>query len=157
VSRTAFIYGLLDPRDNTLRYVGKTVSERARLSNHLSDLTSKKKGRWVKGLLRLGLAPKMVVLSEVPASEWQKEERAAISRYRALGCDLLNVCAGGGPDSPKKPAFGKRTPLQVRVSPKVRTELKKLAASEKRTLNNYLSMLLESHIRETKQQETQAA
>lgn len=39
-----------------------------------------------------------------------------------------------------------RTPLQVRVSPSVKKELKKLAESEKRTLNNYLVIILEGHI-----------
>jgi mRNA-degrading endonuclease RelE of RelBE toxin-antitoxin system len=48
-----------------------------------------------------------------------------------------------------------RTPMQVRVHPKVRAELKKLAAKDKRTLNNYLSMILEAHIR-TAQQPTEA-
>lgn len=50
----------------------------------------------------------------------------------------------------------KRDPLQVRVDPKVKTALKKLAQSERRTLNNYLVILLEEHVQSAKSQSAEA-
>jgi hypothetical protein len=50
----------------------------------------------------------------------------------------------------------KRDPLQVRIDPKVKTALKKMAQSERRTLNNYLAMLLEEHVQSAKSQPAEA-
>lgn len=49
-----------------------------------------------------------------------------------------------------------RDPLQVRIDRKVKTELKKLAQSEHRTLNNYLALVLEAHVESAKAQPTEA-
>jgi hypothetical protein len=93
---TAIIYGLFDPRDGQLRYVGKTVSPKARKLAHKSDPSNSSKLAWVKELASSGLEPKFIILSEVPFEEWQQHEREAIARYRRLGCSLLNVQDGGG-------------------------------------------------------------
>ena len=42
-----FIYVLIDPRDNQVRYVGKTNNVLTRLSNHISNAKRIKHNRYV--------------------------------------------------------------------------------------------------------------
>jgi len=93
------IYGLLDPRNGELRYVGKSTSGFRRVRNHtaVSNLKpSTKKNNWIKSLLSQGLAPKGVVLEECSNRDSLPElEKLAIAHYRSQGFDLLNHTDGG--------------------------------------------------------------
>jgi len=83
------IYGLLDPRDKSLRYIGKTHKRRElRLAEHIED-AGLGKGRplhvWIRELLEQDLQPQIFVLRRVPPSEsWGIAEREEISKWRAL-------------------------------------------------------------------------
>jgi len=92
-----FIYALIDPTDNKHRYVGKSDSPQKRLLSHIasrdSDFTPK--GKWITSLLDKGLKPTLVILEEVPVTEWEEAERSWIAQFRSRGCDLLNVQEGG--------------------------------------------------------------
>lgn len=95
---TTHIYGLIDPRDGTLRYVGKADKPGRRLQAHLfhakhNQLTHK--ARWIKGLLEAGVAPEMTILEIVPLDDWQEAERFWIAYLRAIGCELVNHNDGG--------------------------------------------------------------
>lgn len=93
------IYGLIDPRDGRLRYVGKTTATlRKRLRAHLNDV---KRGRvyiprhkWMSELITAGLEPDGVEI-EQDADDWREAEQFWIALLRAQGCDLLNATAGG--------------------------------------------------------------
>lgn len=71
------IYGLLDTRDGTIRYVGVTKNPQYRLSEHLRMPVKEgaQKNAWIKGLLEAGLTPAFVFLDSV------KEEVAAEREY----------------------------------------------------------------------------
>lgn len=62
----AYIYGLIDPVSDEIKYIGKTVNPKVRLWQHFTD--SKKPGRcnkkeaWVRSLLNQGLKPKIIIL-----------------------------------------------------------------------------------------------
>ena len=60
------IYGLVDPRNNKLRYIGKTVTGMSRYSRHLSKPSlnegNTKKNNWIKSLLKRGLKPNFAIL-----------------------------------------------------------------------------------------------
>lgn len=97
---TTFIYGLWDPRDSRLRYIGKTNDPNTRLKHHLSAarLKAKRKNRlwhWIRSLLDEGLKPELEVLVEVPFGEWESEEKAWIAECRENGLDLVNLTDGG--------------------------------------------------------------
>lgn len=92
------IYGLVDPRDGRLRYVGQTISSLyCRFSGHLRDRSKNSaKVCWIDELRQLGLKPQMLRISEHSISELDKEEIGLIAFFRSLGTPLLNVRPGGG-------------------------------------------------------------
>lgn len=96
---TTFIYGLWDPRDGRLRYIGKSNNPKTRLTNHLR--AARKKGAtnhlrcWLIGVMNDGEKPMMEVLEEVPVSRWKETERDWINQCRDHGIDLVNIADGG--------------------------------------------------------------
>jgi len=91
-----FIYALVDPRTDAIRYVGKTTNPSWRFRQHLRyDRTDSHKSRWLALLSKLGLTPKWVVLEEVKLSEWQEKERFWIANLKKDGCSLTNETPGG--------------------------------------------------------------
>lgn len=93
------IYGLVDPRSNELRYVGKTSSDPlARVRTHLCRTSLKPKrhiSRWLTGLLADGHKPEVFVIELVDEAEWQDAERFWIAYFRSLGARLVNITDGG--------------------------------------------------------------
>lgn len=61
----AYIYGLVDPRDRKIHYVGHSTAIHKRLDGHLSDTSVTPKTAWLAELVALGLKPVMVELDAV--------------------------------------------------------------------------------------------
>lgn len=96
------IYGLVDPRDGVVRYVGKATQPSARLRQHLRARQHKTpSGDWVDSLICAGLLPAMVVLETVDTPIANDAERRWIAFYREQGNDLLNLTDGGDGGSRK--------------------------------------------------------
>jgi hypothetical protein len=94
------VYGLVDPRDGQLRYVGKSCSGKRRARQHANPSRSIRdftyKGNWVNGLVAAGLRPEVEVLEFVgDAQSLDEAERFWIAYYRGLGCRLTNLTDGG--------------------------------------------------------------
>lgn len=91
-----FIYGLVDPRDLLIHYVGLSSRgmRRPREHRHSSNLGC---GKWVKQLQAAGLDYEIVVLEELPDdSAIGVTERWWIAYGKACGWPLENLNAGGG-------------------------------------------------------------
>lgn len=102
------IYGLFDPRDGALRYVGKAKSARRRFRGHLAETRRRTPVYdWIAALRKLDLVPELKVLATVAESDWQATEREVIARHRAEGARLLNLADGG--DEPYCPPETRRT------------------------------------------------
>lgn len=91
-----YIYRLIDPRTNEVRYIGKAVDLHARLRAHIN----RKAGRahrdcWLQNLRDNGLEPVMELVGSCFESEWEDFEKMWIADYRKAGCDLVNATAGG--------------------------------------------------------------
>lgn len=88
---TGTIYGLVDPRDETIRYVGQTVKPiEARLAGHLAAPAPRVKA-WIEELAVDGSLPRIVAIREtVPAAELDRVEREEIRAHASRG-DLLNT------------------------------------------------------------------
>lgn len=95
------IYALIDPRSDAIRYIGFTsLKLGARMSAHL---WAAKRGRgrsrvlgWIRGLLKTGLRPRIVLLEAIEdGSCWQEREIAWIALAREGGADLCNHAVGG--------------------------------------------------------------
>lgn len=92
IPRFTYIYGLIDPRDNRLRYIGKSNNPRVRYSDHTTQPEDNHKGRWIKLLLRQGLKPTLIILDEVPFDDWQRYEYDWIEVFKP---QLTNSKDGG--------------------------------------------------------------
>jgi hypothetical protein len=90
------IYGLCDPRDGTLRYVGKTTQSIAdRVRGHLREKRACKRYGWLCKLSKLGMRPSAILLERVPTSDANAAESFWIAAFRATGAVLLNMTDGG--------------------------------------------------------------
>lgn len=93
-----YIYGLRDPRDWRIRYIGRTaVKFYTRLIGHLHARHHTKhtrRERWIQYLLKLGLKPKIEFLECVPGNGFEAEQKW-IAKFREMGHDLVNGDDGG--------------------------------------------------------------
>ena len=92
------IYGMSDPRDGQLRYVGKTVETiDKRLARHMNDAhrLKNRKDRWLSRLAAKDLRPDIFIIEVVPHGEWVDAERFWIAYYKMIGADLMNHTSGG--------------------------------------------------------------
>jgi hypothetical protein len=94
------IYGLGDPQDGRLRYIGKSTSGLRRPKRHFEAYHLQKsethKTHWIRKLQREGLQPFIVVIQELDVPEGLPElERGWIFYFRSLGCNLVNGTDGG--------------------------------------------------------------
>lgn len=82
------IYGLVDPRQQCLRYIGKTHKRREiRLQEHIAAAQAGETShvyRWLRALLQSGHLPDIFVLERVPGTDnWEEAERRQIAFWRA--------------------------------------------------------------------------
>lgn len=82
----AYIYALLDPRDNEVRYIGKTTNPKNRLSSHITECKREKsthyRAKWIKSLLKDNLRPLIKFLKICPLSDFVKYETEYIQLYK---------------------------------------------------------------------------
>lgn len=95
--RKSAIYGLVDPRDGQLRYVGKTTRKLSRrLIEHLGKSTKKThKSNWLAALAKLGLKPTLVEIQVVDIEVENQAETHWIAYFKSLGFRLTNGTVGG--------------------------------------------------------------
>jgi hypothetical protein len=94
--KPVFIYTLVDPRNSTVFYVGKTENAlKVRLSGHICDARAGRSshGPITRAILAAGLKP-MIYQLEVVGDDWAAAERRWIAYYRAVG-RLANRADGG--------------------------------------------------------------
>lgn len=90
-----YIYGLIDPRTNQCRYIGKTDDLKYRLRMHLGEKSRTKKTGWIKGLLKSGNKPSIEIFEVAAVEDWEEAERFWIAYGKFLGCNLTNGTLGG--------------------------------------------------------------
>lgn len=96
------IYGLVDPRDGQLRYIGKSCSGLKRPRSEYSRVLKKYEGaghrqNWIKSLYGAGLKYEIVILqSFIDDGILEQAEIFWIAYFRKMGCSLTNLTDGGG-------------------------------------------------------------
>src|SRR5258706_11231564 len=89
-----FVYVLVDPRTDGIRYVGITNEPKSRFTQHLSG-TSQYNGykiEWIQELKEQGLRPEMRIIETVDSKEEAKElERYWIEYYLNQDIQLTNA------------------------------------------------------------------
>lgn len=93
------MYGLIDPRNGHLRYVGKSTSGLRRPFQHVQPYYLTKirshTANWCRALAAEGLRPDVEILEATTLEALNDSEQFWIAYFRALGCDLTNHTAGG--------------------------------------------------------------
>lgn len=94
VGSRAYIYALIDPRTDEVRYIGKALRPTERFSGHIRDCRKHPRTQWIQGLRRNGLVPKLSIL-EGPCEDWSTAEKKWIAHYLSQGARLTNLTDGG--------------------------------------------------------------
>lgn len=94
-----YIYTLTDPRDNLVKYVGKTISPKRRQYEYSGKYyLSKRKNKattWIKKLHSLEIKPIFEIIDEIEGENWQWLEQYWISQFKTWGFNLKNQTIGG--------------------------------------------------------------
>lgn len=95
--KTTFIYKLIDPETNEVRYVGKSNNPKRRLAAHYNKARYRPthKFNWIKALKDKGLKPILEVIEEVSIDLWKGREKFWIKFYKQEGHNLTNYTQGG--------------------------------------------------------------
>ena len=99
IQKETIIYGLIDPRTNQCRYIGKTTQKLLkRLQHHIRESKHAKHHRacWIKGLIIDGTTPEIFEIERIAIDEnWKEAESFWISYFKFLGQKLVNRTSGG--------------------------------------------------------------
>lgn len=81
----AYIYALIDPKDQMVRYIGKTINPKTRLSLHIAETKTSDhyKSRWIRSLLKRNMKPIFKILKICPLSEFTIYESEFIKFYKS--------------------------------------------------------------------------
>lgn len=120
------IYALHDPRDWSIRYVGKANDPTHRHGRRRSH--NRLLQRFLSELRTLGMKPRVTILQTCSADQWQVWERFWIATVRAAGEQLLNLHPGGeGPIEARAWNKGKK------LSPEYRKKLSEAHRGKKQS------------------------
>ena len=95
------VYGIVDPLNGQLRYVGKTNNFKNRKVKHLQSGKNNQKNptsctNWINSLRKKELKPEFIIIDEFSSNEETLEmEIFYIAYYKSIGCKLLNHTLGG--------------------------------------------------------------
>lgn len=82
-----YIYLLIDPRDKSVRYVGKTSNPRYRLSGHITECKKEevlhRRAKWIRTLLRENLKPEIKFIKICPLENFVVIESEYIKKYKS--------------------------------------------------------------------------
>ena len=93
--RTTYIYALHDPRDWSIRYVGKANNPASRLKMHIGSHSVVRMQKFIKELRLSGLTPTVSILQACSQAQWTYWEKFWIATARDSGADLINIAPGG--------------------------------------------------------------
>lgn len=137
-----FIYALVDPRSNEVKYIGKTLAPKLRYKAHLNTkagFANSKKDKWILELLGLGLTPDFKIIEECPEMASQERETFHIRQYIANGASLLN----GNAQSIK---LDKTTGIDIVLPNRVLYLFEELAKSKKCSREDLMQKVLIDYI-----------
>lgn len=96
VQKPSYIYALVDPDTDEIRYIGKSIRPYQRLTEHMNDRSSCHRAHWLQSLKAQGKLPRVILLDRAAeGQDWQFAEKYWIALGRELGWPLTNNTEGG--------------------------------------------------------------
>ena len=154
------IYGLHNPIDGTLKYIGMTKNPKQRLAQHYRANPNRwgetKIVKWLRELRENGLKPDMKILHWT--NNWEIAERFWISTIKRTSIALLNTAAGGTSNKHMRAVrvehsewAHKHTPVQyVQITMGWHIRLAKKANSPNVEKYQHALRIFKAHIRKVK-------
>lgn len=93
------IYKLVDPRNNQVMYIGKTIGRlcnRMSVHIHCAKHDNTPRDIWIKELIDQGLKPEIKLIEKVNPEIWEDSEKYWINFYKKINSKLCNKAHGGG-------------------------------------------------------------
>jgi group I intron endonuclease len=120
------IYGLVDPRDGNLRYIGKSSQGLGRAREHsypsYLDVDRSYCANWIRELQELGLTYTSVVIQDFEDADiLSQAEMYWIAYFRTIGCRLTNLTLGGEGHLGYSPNQETRSKISSALKGKVRS------------------------------------
>ena len=84
------IYGLVDPRDRQIKYVGQSNDPERRYQQHINAIEDTAKGIWIQGLRTIGQLPEFILIDKCPDEDAFYLENWWILVGRRQGWPLTN-------------------------------------------------------------------
>jgi GIY-YIG catalytic domain len=130
MAKRTHIYALHDPRDWSIRYVGKAHDPRRRMLNHFKHPKGEGVRKFVSELRSLGLSLRFSILQQCSDESWAHWERFWIATVRASGAELLNIAPGGNApitsrESCRAARIGKKDSVETRLNKSLAAKGKK--------------------------------
>lgn len=101
-NRNAFIYALLDPRDNKIKYIGKSKDPKTRFRKHLTQKGNTFKHKWISFLLDNSMTPILNIIEKCSESIIDEREKYWIAKYKNQICNHTAGGEGGATFTGKK-------------------------------------------------------
>jgi len=90
--KTGRIYGLIDPRDQEIKYIGSTSkSLNARLAGHRTSHGECARHLWIRDVQSSGYQPEIFEIEKLWVSKLAEAEKFWISYFKMLGANLTNM------------------------------------------------------------------
>lgn len=142
------VYGLFDPRNDELRYVGYTGNVSQRLQLHCRNsklIINNHKNNWIKSLKKINLLPQLFIFEKYnDISDALNAEIDLIAYFRSIGCDLTNATHGG------EEAFIYPRSEESRLKTSIASTGRKHTAETKARISNSLKGIKRNHSEEHK-------
>jgi hypothetical protein len=142
MAKFTYIYGLVDPRNDSIRYVGKSDDPVRRSSQHIKCACrgdNRPVCRWIRKLRSLGMHHRVAILEQTAYDAWKERECYWIDTLGKAG-RLLNVAKGGIGGNPlsaqTKAKIAKRTKERME-DPENRRQIVSKLRGRTRTYRDY--------------------
>ena len=137
-----FIYGLIDPRDNIIKYIGKSINIKTRLYYHIYNAKNSKKRKsrkeiWINKLLKLSYTPTLIILHECNVENFSYWEEFYIKKYKSKFLTNYDDKGIGKISNPINLGKLSKPILKFNLNGKFIKEYKSLREAEKLTSINH--------------------
>jgi group I intron endonuclease len=90
------VYGLKDPNNDCIRYIGITKKINIRLKQHLKDKKNSHKKNWINSLKNKSMNPEIILIEDnLTLEDALCIEKKYIMLFKSFGAKLVNLTIGG--------------------------------------------------------------